>query len=152
VGILLGEKDTWGHGYGPEALRLLLDHAYRDLGLTQISLCVHATNARAIRAYEKVGFTVERRLTVGRWLFGRGVEILVMTAVAPAYLFTAETQSTQRKSVSELNPNLNSTTKDTKTRRSFGGRFHDLSASREPRTSGQVVSFVLFVFPSCPLW
>ncbi|QAA76215.1 MAG: hypothetical protein BIP78_0449 [Candidatus Bipolaricaulis sibiricus] len=78
VGILLGEKDTWGHGYGPEALRVLVDHARDELGLSRISLCVHATNTRAIRAYEKVGFVVEQRLTVGRWLFGRGVEILVM--------------------------------------------------------------------------
>lgn len=83
VGILLGEKDTWGRGYGPEALALLLDHAYGELGLRQVSLCVHAANARAIRAYEKVGFVVERRLTVGRWLFGRGVEILIMASPAP---------------------------------------------------------------------
>ncbi|HAZ27298.1 TPA: hypothetical protein DCY65_00535 [Candidatus Acetothermia bacterium] len=84
VGIFLGDKDTWGHGYGPEALRLLLDHAYGDLGLREVALCVHAANSRAIRAYEKVGFAVERRLTVGRWLFGHGVEVLVMTACAPA--------------------------------------------------------------------
>lgn len=88
VGILLGEKETWGQGYGPEALRLLLDYAYRDLGLRQISLCVHTTNARAIRAYEKVGFAAERRLTVGRWLFGRGVEIIVMTSFAPTFAGT----------------------------------------------------------------
>lgn len=84
VGILLGERDTWGQGHGPEALRLLLDYAYNDLGLRQVALCVHATNARAIHAYAKVGFAVEQRLTVGRWLFGRGVEILVMTASAAA--------------------------------------------------------------------
>jgi hopanoid biosynthesis associated radical SAM protein HpnH len=47
-------------------------------------------------------------------------------------LFTAETQ---RTSASELNPNPSSTTKNTKTRRSLGGRFHDPSASREPRTN-----------------
>lgn len=80
VGILLGEKDTWGHGYGPEALRILLNHARADLGLHQITLCVHATNTRAIRAYEKVGFILERRLTVGRWLLGQGVEVLIMAA------------------------------------------------------------------------
>ncbi len=83
LGILLGEKDCWGQGYGPEALRLLLDHAYRDLGLRQISLCVHATNSRALRAYEKVGFVSERRLRIGRWLFGRGVEMIVMSSVIP---------------------------------------------------------------------
>ena len=83
VGIVLGERDTWGQGYGPEALQLLVGHAYRDLGLAQVSLCVHSTNTRAIRAYEKVGFSVEQRLTVGKWLFGRGVEVLVMTLPAP---------------------------------------------------------------------
>lgn len=83
VGIVLGERDTWGQGYGPEALQLLVGHAYRDLGLSQVSLCVQTTNTRAIRAYEKVGFAVEQRLTLGRWLFGRGVEVLVMTLPAP---------------------------------------------------------------------
>jgi RimJ/RimL family protein N-acetyltransferase len=83
VGILLGERDSWGHGYGPEALGLLLRYAYSDLGLRGVSLCVHATNARAIRAYEKVGFTVEQHLTLGRWLFGRGVDYLIMTSCAP---------------------------------------------------------------------
>ena len=83
VGIVLGERDTWGQGYGPEALRLLLDHAYGDLALSQVSLCAHAANTRAIRAYEKVGFAVEQRLTVGKWLFGRGVEVLIMTSHSP---------------------------------------------------------------------
>jgi len=84
LGILIGEQDCWGQGYGPEALRLLLFRAYNELGLGQVSLCVHATNERAIRAYAKVGFAIERRLHLGRWLFGRGVEIIVMTSVAPA--------------------------------------------------------------------
>lgn len=92
VGILLGEKDTWGHGYGPEALRVLLDHARDGLGLSRISLCVHAANTRAIRAYEKVGFVVERRLTLGRWLFGRGVEVLLMALPEPVATSTAVTQ------------------------------------------------------------
>lgn len=83
LGILLGEKDCWGRGYGPEALRLLLNYGHGELGLRRVSLCVHARNARAIRAYEKVGFVIERRLTVGRWLFGRRAEILIMAWRAP---------------------------------------------------------------------
>lgn len=79
VGIVLGERDSRGQGYGPEALRLLLRFAQEELPLHQLCLCVHAANSRAIRAYEKVGFVVERRVAVGRWLLGRGVEILVMT-------------------------------------------------------------------------
>lgn len=78
MGIVLGERDAWGHGYGPEALGLLLKYAHEELGLTEVSLCVHAANARAVRAYTKVGFSVERRLVLGRWLLGRGQELLVM--------------------------------------------------------------------------
>jgi len=79
VGILLGERDAWGQGYGPEALRLLLGFGRAELGLERVSLFVHATNLRAIRAYTKVGFTVERRVSAGRWLLGRGAEVLEMS-------------------------------------------------------------------------
>ncbi|MCX7750623.1 MAG: GNAT family N-acetyltransferase [Candidatus Bipolaricaulota bacterium] len=83
LGILLGERDAWGHGYGPEALGVLLRYAQGELGLSQISLFVHADNVRAIRAYAKVGFTIERRVSVGRWFLGRGREFLIMTWNAP---------------------------------------------------------------------
>ncbi len=99
VGIVLGERDTWGRGYGPEALRLLLDHAYGDLALSQVSLCVHAANTRAIRAYEKVGFVTEQRLTVGRWLLGRGVEVLIMTSLSST---SAETATREAERCSAL--------------------------------------------------
>lgn len=56
VGIVLGEKDCWGRGYGPEALRLLLGYAFGQLGLRKVVLHVHRENRRAIRAYKKVGF------------------------------------------------------------------------------------------------
>jgi RimJ/RimL family protein N-acetyltransferase len=58
-GILIGEKEAWGHGYGPEAARLLLKYGFEELGLHRIGLEVYAHNARAIRAYEKAGFVRE---------------------------------------------------------------------------------------------
>lgn len=56
VGIVIGEKDLWGRGYGPEALCLLLNYGFEGLGLRRILLHVYRENHRAIRAYEKVGF------------------------------------------------------------------------------------------------
>ena len=56
VGIVLGEKDCWGRGYGPEALRLLVHYAFQELGLRKLVLHVHRDNRRALRAYRKVGF------------------------------------------------------------------------------------------------
>jgi RimJ/RimL family protein N-acetyltransferase len=59
--ITIGEKDLWGRGYGTEATRLMLAHAFTSMGLHRVSLAVFAFNERAIRSYEKVGFVVEGR-------------------------------------------------------------------------------------------
>lgn len=50
-----------GKGYGTEAIRLVLDHAFSTLRLHRIGIRVLAYNKRAIRAYEKCGFVVEGR-------------------------------------------------------------------------------------------
>ena len=49
--ITIGEKDAWGQGYGTEATRLMLDHAFGTLGLHRVALFVFEFNERAIRAY-----------------------------------------------------------------------------------------------------
>jgi RimJ/RimL family protein N-acetyltransferase len=57
-GILIGEKDCWGKGYGTEATRLTLDYGFRLLGLHNIMLSVSSANTAAIRAYTRAGFRV----------------------------------------------------------------------------------------------
>jgi RimJ/RimL family protein N-acetyltransferase len=57
-GILIGEKDCWGKGYGTEATRLTLDYGFRLLGLHNIMLSVSSANTAAIKAYTRAGFQV----------------------------------------------------------------------------------------------
>jgi RimJ/RimL family protein N-acetyltransferase len=57
-GILIGEKECWGKGYGTEATRLTLDYGFRLLGLHNIMLSVSSANTPAIRAYTRAGFRV----------------------------------------------------------------------------------------------
>lgn len=59
LGILIGEKDAWSRGYGPEAIVLLLNWLFNQRGLHRAWLTVQASNTRAQRAYEKVGFVRE---------------------------------------------------------------------------------------------
>ena len=46
-------------GYGTEALRLLIDYGFRLHNIRRIELSVMASNAAAIRCYEKCGFRKE---------------------------------------------------------------------------------------------
>ncbi len=59
--ITIGEKDAWGQGYGTEGTRLMLDHAFRTMGLHRVALFVFEFNERAIRAYKSCGFVLEGR-------------------------------------------------------------------------------------------
>lgn len=54
--IVIGERDTWGRGYGTEATRLVCEEAFSGLGLSGIRLEVFDHNERAIGAYDRVGF------------------------------------------------------------------------------------------------
>lgn len=48
-----------GRGYGGEAARLLLGHAFDVLRLHRVELEVYAFNSRALHVYEKLGFRRE---------------------------------------------------------------------------------------------
>lgn len=54
--IVIGEKEYWSSGYGSRAIKLLLKKANKD-NISKIYLEVRPSNARAIKAYKKCGFT-----------------------------------------------------------------------------------------------
>lgn len=58
-GIMLGERDTWGHGYATEALALLEQYAFTTLGLHKLTAGAVAENIGSIRMLEKRGFARE---------------------------------------------------------------------------------------------
>jgi RimJ/RimL family protein N-acetyltransferase len=69
--ITIGEKESWGRGFGTEATRLMIDHAFSGLGLHRVALTVFSFNERAIRSYRSVGFIVEGRAREAIWREGR---------------------------------------------------------------------------------
>ncbi|HWQ21756.1 MAG TPA: GNAT family protein [Clostridia bacterium] len=56
VGLIIGEKDCWNHGYAAEAASLLARYAFDVRGLISVILHVYDFNERAIAAYRKAGF------------------------------------------------------------------------------------------------
>lgn len=77
--ILIGEPESWGKGYGTEALRLLLDHAFNVLNLNSVNLGVNAENKGAIRSYEKAGFSRDGVRPEFIYRNGRYYDLVVMT-------------------------------------------------------------------------
>ncbi len=58
IGYWMGEKFA-GHGLMSEAVRLLVDHGFRTLGLHRIEAACIPQNKRSIRVLEKAGFSSE---------------------------------------------------------------------------------------------
>jgi RimJ/RimL family protein N-acetyltransferase len=83
--ITIGEKDTWGRGYGTEATRLMLGHAFRNLALHRVALSVFEFNQRAIRSYRRCGFQVEGRAREAIWREGRWWDEITMSILEPEW-------------------------------------------------------------------
>jgi len=75
LGILIGEREFQGKGYGPEAIRLLLDYGFATLGLHRVGLDVYDNNVRGMRCYENCGFRREGTRREARWWGGRWWDI-----------------------------------------------------------------------------
>ncbi len=58
-GIVLGEKEYWGKGFGTAATKAMLHFAFGELNMNRVELEVFDFNTRARRAYEKAGFQLE---------------------------------------------------------------------------------------------
>lgn len=71
-----GEQDR-GRGVGSEAMRLVLAHAFGEMGLQRVWLHVHEDNPAA-RLYRRLGFRDEGRLRRHAWKRGAYRDLLVM--------------------------------------------------------------------------
>jgi len=78
LGIGSGNSAYWGQGDGREAVRLLLDYAFRRRNLRRVRLWAHADNERAIGAYRAAGFVEEGRRREHVWSNGRYVDAVQM--------------------------------------------------------------------------
>jgi len=81
IGIHIGEKVYWSQGYGTRAMELLLKHGFDNLNLHRLWLRVFASNHRALRAYEKAGFTQEGVYRESQYLDGKYVDVMIMSVL-----------------------------------------------------------------------
>ena len=88
VGIVIGEKEFWGKGYGTKALKLILKHGFGTLNLNRISLQVYGLNDRAIRVYNKVGFVLEGTMRDAVYRQGKYYDVHIMSILRKEWKIT----------------------------------------------------------------
>lgn len=69
---------VFGRGYGTEATRLVLRHAFETVGIHRVELDVYAFNPRARHVYEKVGFVLEGTKRDALFWDGEWIDAFVM--------------------------------------------------------------------------
>jgi diamine N-acetyltransferase len=77
--IRIGNMNYWGSGYGSEAVSLLCKFAFKDLNLHRIYLNVFSSNTRAIKSYEKCGFSIEGISKDAAWIEGSWLDVAIMS-------------------------------------------------------------------------
>ena len=82
LSVIVGDEKDRDRGLGTEAIRILLEYAFEDLGLNRVGLSVFEFNETAIHAYEKLGFKREGRLRKAIWRDGEFHDAILMSVLS----------------------------------------------------------------------
>ncbi len=85
LGLFIGDKDYWNHGYGEEATRLLLDFAFNVLNMHNAMLKVFDYNIRALKCYQKIGFKEIGRRREAFLITGKYYDIIYMDLLSEEF-------------------------------------------------------------------
>jgi len=85
LGIVIGDKPSWGQGYGQEAIGLLLDFAFQELNLHRIYLHVDVSHVAGIQCYKKCSFVEEGRLRDATYHHGDFEDQFLMSVLRSEY-------------------------------------------------------------------
>ena len=82
-GIVLGDKDSRGKGYGKEASQAIINYCFSNLELRKITLGVVEDNTSALNLYKKLGFIQEGFLKSHAYHIGKWRNVIRMAIFNP---------------------------------------------------------------------
>ena len=62
IGLLIGDKTAWGHGYGSKAIKLLSDYAFEKLSLESLNAGCYEQNIGSYKAFLKAGWEITGKI------------------------------------------------------------------------------------------
>lgn len=81
IGLLIGEKDTWGKGFATEAIVAVTNYGFRNLNLHKLTAGCYDTNDGSARAFLKAGFVEEGRRAQYFFSDGHYVDMVLLGRV-----------------------------------------------------------------------
>lgn len=85
IGIVIGDPDLLGKGYGTDALKLLMNFGFNRLNLHRLELRLHEYNGSAYQCYSKLGFTEEGRKREDFFIDGKYMDTIIMGILEEEY-------------------------------------------------------------------
>ena len=82
LGIVIGEKEYWGKGYGQDAVKLLVDYGFNLLNLNSIMIGTYSFNERAQACFRKAGFKEVGRRREARIIGEKKFDLVLMDMLA----------------------------------------------------------------------
>lgn len=83
--IYIAEDKDRNHGYGYEALKLMLDFAFINMHMERVTLDFMKANKKAEHIYEKIGFTKEGVMRNSGKKNGKYVDLVLMSMLRSEY-------------------------------------------------------------------
>lgn len=78
-GILIGDSSRWGKGIGKEVTSAIVAYGFDELNMNRIELSVIASNTRAMRLYEGLGFVREGLKRQAQYRAGEYLDVILMS-------------------------------------------------------------------------
>jgi [ribosomal protein S5]-alanine N-acetyltransferase len=78
VGVMIGDRGSWGKGLATDALRATCRHAFETLGARRLTAGAMAPNVAVVRAFIRIGFVEEGRLRRQFVLDGQPVDHVLL--------------------------------------------------------------------------
>ncbi len=85
LGIMIGEKEYWGRGFGTDTMLTLLRFAFEQMNLHKVKLGVFEFNERGLAMYTKLGFVEEGRFRDDLFQDGRYWDLIRMSILRREY-------------------------------------------------------------------
>lgn len=90
IGLMIGDKASWGKGYATEAIRLVTEYGFKTLNLHKITASCYASNQGSAKAFVKVGFFEEGVRKSHSFSYGKYEDVILLGIINPAHADSIE--------------------------------------------------------------